>query len=244
MSRRNLTRELAELRQLVLSMSDVVKQQFADATAALLTGDLDLAESVVERDDAVDRLELKIDQQCERILALYQPVAVDLRFLIVVVKINTDLERMGDHCRNLARNVKHVRDAPSVVEHTVLGELADACENILTEARRSFLERDETLAQEVPAFDDRVNALHHENFDRLVQFCKTHPERAEPVAHLITASKAIERIADHAKSIAKSVVFLIEGDDLRHASVQAEGASGSEQAPSFGEGSSGDGASM
>ncbi len=228
MSRRNLTRELAELRQLLLTMSDIVKEQFADASKALLTGDIDLAESIIERDNEVDRLELEIDQQCERILALYQPVAIDLRFLIVVVKINTDLERMGDHCRNLARNVKHVRNAPSVIEHTELEALAEACGNILSEARRSFLERDNTLAQEVPAFDDRVNELHRENFERLVAFCKAHPEHAEPAAHLITASKAIERIGDHAKSIAKSVVFLIEGEDLRHASVQEEQASGSE----------------
>ncbi|PEN06305.1 phosphate transport system regulatory protein PhoU [Longimonas halophila] len=225
MSRQNLTRELAELRHLLLSMADIVKEQFGDAVHALLTDDLELAEAVVERDNEVDRLELEIDQQCERILALYQPVAVDLRFLIVVVKINTDLERMGDHCRNLARNVEHVRSAPSVIEHTKLKELAEACSNILAEAQRSFLERDETLAQEVPTFDERVNALHRENFNQLVQFCKSHPEHAEPAAHLITASKAIERIGDHAKSIAKSVVFLIEGEDLRHASVQAQDAS-------------------
>lgn len=226
MSRRNLTRELAELRQLLLSMSDIVEEQFADAAKALLTGDLDLADAVIERDDEVDRLELEIDQQCERILALYQPVAVDLRFLIVVVKINTDLERMGDHCRNLARNVKYVRTAPAIIEHTTLSELAEACGNILSEARRSFLERDHTLAQEVPTFDERVNTLHRQNFERLVAFCKEHPEHAEPAAHLITASKAIERIGDHAKSIAKCVVFLIEGEDLRHASVQEQDASG------------------
>ena len=241
MSRRTLTRELAELRQLLLSMSDIVKQQFADATEALLTGNQDLADSVIERDNEVDRLELEIDQQCERLLALYQPVAVDLRFLIVVVKINTDLERMGDHCRNLARNVKYVRGAPSVVEHTTLDALADACSNILTEAQRSFLERDETLAQEVPTFDDRVNKLHRENFNRLVQFCESHPEHAEPAAHLITASKAIERIGDHAKSIAKSVVFLIEGEDMRHASLQAEQAEEASAPPQ--DPSSGDGAS-
>lgn len=226
MSRRNLTRELAELRQLLLSMSDIVKEQFDDAVEALLTGNMELAEAVIERDNEVDRLELDIDEQCERILALYQPVAVDLRFLIVVVKINTDLERMGDHCRNLARNVKHVRDAPLVMEHTTLPELAKACGNILSEAQRSFLERDHTLAQEVPTFDDRVNELHRQNFNRLVAFCKEHPEHAEPAAHLITASKAIERIGDHAKSIAKCVVFLIEGEDLRHASMQEQDASG------------------
>lgn len=222
MSRQTLTRELAELRQMLLSMADIVKEQFGDAVDALLTGDEALAESVIERDNEVDRLELEIDRQCERLLALYQPVAVDLRFLIVVVKINTDLERMGDHCRNLARNVEHVRNAPAVVEHAQLAELSDACRNILGEAQRSFLERDESLAQEVPDFDERVNTLHRENFDRLVAFCQSHPEHAEPVAHLITASKAIERIGDHAKSIAKNVVFLIEGKDLRHASLQAE----------------------
>ena len=223
MSRRNLTRELAELRHLLLTMSDIVTEQFSDSVDALLECDLKKADAVIERDNEVDSLELKIDQQCERILALYQPVAIDLRLLIVVVKVNTDLERMGDHCRNLARNVKHVKDTPEVLEHTRLRELSEACRDILAEARRSFLERDHTLAQEVPSFDERVNKLHRENFERLVEFCRTHPEKAEPAAHLITASKAIERIGDHAKNIAKCVVFLIEGEDVRHASLQEAG---------------------
>lgn len=222
MSRRNLTRELAELRHLLLTMSDIVAEQFTDATEALLSRDIEKANAVIERDNEIDSLELQIDRQCERILALYQPVAIDLRLIIVVVKINTDLERMGDHCRNLARNVKHVEDVPEVIEHTRLRELSEACNDMLVEARRSFLERDHSLAEQVPTFDERINALHQENFDRLVDFCRSHPKKAEPAAYLITASKAIERIGDHAKNIAKCVIFLIEGEDVRHASLQEE----------------------
>lgn len=221
MSRLNLTRELAELRHLLLTMSDIVAEQFTDSVEALLNGDREAAQAVIARDDEVDALELKIDRQCERILALYQPVAIDLRLLIVVVKINTDLERMGDHCRNLARNTDHVYDAPEVIEHTKFEALAEACNTMLTEARRSFLERDPTLAQQVPSFDERVNELHHENFQMLVDYCKTHPEQADPAAHLIAASKAIERVGDHAKNIAKCVIFMLEGEDVRHAAVRA-----------------------
>jgi phosphate uptake regulator, PhoU len=112
-NRSSLDQELASLRGLIADMANRVDEQFANAMNALLQGDVDLAEEVVAGDDAVDALELRIDEQCERILALHSPVAVDLRMLIMAVKINTDFERIGDHCRNLSRNARYLVDAPA-----------------------------------------------------------------------------------------------------------------------------------
>lgn len=219
-SSHSLLRQIKKLRDLLLEMTDLVDEQFAHAVDALLNRDLELAEEVVARDDEVDALELDIDEQCERILALYQPVAVDLRMLIVAVKINTDLERMGDHCKNMARNTKYVQHAPEALACTRLREMADTSRQMLHKVQDAFLNRDRVLARRVLAMDQQVDRLHEENFYALVDHAKEHPDQAEPVAHLITASKALERISDHAKNIAEGVVFLIEGVDIRHRSAQ------------------------
>lgn len=221
-----LAREIAELRSRLLKMATIVAEQFSDAVDALLDHDVEMAERVVERDREVDALELEVDKYCERILARHQPVATDLRTLLTVEKINTDLERIGDHCRNLARNTEHVTEAPGVLEILKLREMSKTARRMLDEAKQAFLDQDAELARSIPDLDDEVDRLHHENFRALVEYIQKHPEHAEVAAHLITASKAVERISDHSTNIAKGVVFLIEGEDIRHASVQAEQAEG------------------
>ena len=215
-NRASLDQELASLRGLIADMANRVDEQFADAMNALLQGDEALAETVAERDDQVDALELRIDEQCERILALHAPVAVDLRMLIMAVKINTDFERIGDHCRNLARNARYLVDAHELVETTRIPKMADMSRTMLREAEIAFLENDRLRARKVIARDLQVNRLYGETMDALVERCTAEPERAEQIAHLLTASKALERISDHAKNIAQSIVFLIEGRDIRH----------------------------
>lgn len=217
-----LTRELAELRSRLLDMATIVAEQFTDAVEALLTHDVEMAERVVERDREVDRLELEVDKYCERIMARHQPVATDLRTLLTVEKINTDLERIGDHCRNVARNTKHVTEAPEILDSLRLREMTKTARRMLDDAKQAFLNQDAELARRIPDLDDEVDRLHHENFRALVDYIQKHPEHAEVAAHLITASKAVERISDHSTNIAQGVVFLIEGVDIRHASVQED----------------------
>lgn len=217
-----LTREIAELRSRLLDMATIVAEQFTDAVEALMDHDIERAEQVVARDREVDALELEVDHYCERIMARHQPVATDLRTLLTVEKINTDLERIGDHCRNLARNTEYVTEAPGVLESIQLREMASTARRMLDEAKQAFLDQDAGLARRIPDLDDEVDRLHHENFRALVDYIRKNPEHAEVAAHLITASKALERISDHATNIAKGVVFLIEGVDIRHASVQED----------------------
>lgn len=221
-----LTREIAELRSRLLDMATIVAEQFTDAVDALLSHDVTAAERVMQRDREVDALELEVDKYCERILARHQPVATDLRTLLTVEKINTDLERIGDHCRNLARNAEHVTEAPGVLDAVQLRAMSHTARRMLDEAKQAFLDQDADLARSIPDLDDEVDRLHHDNFRALVGYLQNHPAHAEVAAHLITASKAIERISDHSTNIAKGVVFLIEGVDLRHTSVQEEIAAG------------------
>lgn len=215
-----LTREIAELRSRLLDMATIVAEQFTDAVEALMDHDIERAEQVMDRDREVDALELEVDHYCERIMARHQPVATDLRMLLTVEKINTDLERIGDHCRNLARNTEYVTEAPDVLDSIQLREMASTARRMLDEAKQAFLDQDAALARRIPDLDDEVDRLHHENFRNLVDYIRKNPEHAEVAAHLITASKAMERISDHSTNIAKSVVFLIEGVDIRHASIQ------------------------
>lgn len=215
-NRSSLDQELASLRGLIADMANRVDEQFADAMNALLQGDVELADQVVDGDDAIDALELRIDKQCERILALHAPVAVDLRMLIMAVKINTDLERIGDHCRNLSRNAGHLADAPGLLAETRLPKMADMARTMLREAEIAFLENDRLKARKVIARDLQVNRLHDETFDALVGMCEASHEHSEVIAHLLTVSKSLERISDHAKNIAQGVVFMVEGRDLRH----------------------------
>ncbi len=201
-------------------MTDLVDRQFARAVRALLTRDVALAEEVAAADAEVDALELKIDDLCERLLARHRPVASDLRLIITAVKVNTDLERIGDHCKNIARNTSHVEHAPEALACARFEEMVEASRTMLREVQEAFVRRDRELARQVIAHDERVNRLNRKNFEALVQFCRDHPEQADTAARLIAASKALERISDHTKNIAESVVFLIEGKDIRHGAVQ------------------------
>lgn len=213
---RHLDDDLRTLRDRVFRMADLVDEQLGDALDALLRQDEALGARVFRRDDEVDALELEIDKLCERILALHQPVAAELRAIITAVKVNTDLERIGDHCKNIAKNVPRVAQATAAIEATQLQEMGDLARAMLRDVQEAYARGDRSLAQRIVAQDDRVDHLHRRNFDALVAYGRAHPEDLEAAAHLLTVSKAFERISDHATNIAQSVVFLIEGTDIRH----------------------------
>ncbi len=213
---RPIDEALETLRGLLVRMSELVADQFTEAVDALVRCDTALAEAVRRRDDEVDRMELEVDRVAERLLALYQPVAGELRTLIIAVKVNTDLERIGDHAKNIAKEVPFVVKSPGAIKATYLPEMADAVRQMLHEAHESFRERDRALASRVMAYDREVDRLHKANVEGLTQHVKTNPDDFEAAAHLFTASKSMERIADHAKNVARGVVFIMEGEDLRH----------------------------
>lgn len=216
-NRSPIDRELVVLRNLILEMAHRVDEQVAHAINALLEGDEAQVAGVITRDKRIDAMELRIDQQCERVLALHAPVAVDLRTIIMAVKINTDFERIGDHCCSLARHATYVEAAPHLLGHTHLSEMGDMARCMLREAEAAFLDRDRLQARKVIARDLQVNRLHADTRAQLLDVCQNAAsDDAWAAAQLLTASKALERVSDHAKNIAKNIVFMIEGTDIRH----------------------------
>lgn len=217
---RHLDEELATLRRMLIEMSEVVDEQVAGAIDAVSNCDLELARRVRERDDEVDALELKVDRQCERILALFTPVAVDLRLIIAAVKVNTDLERIGDHAKNLAKKTQHLERCTDLIGKTKIRETADEARKVLHEAQDAFLKQDRVLAREVLAHDERVDRLHDESLESIANLFSEFPDRTKELVHLVNMSKSVERIADHATNIAELVIFLVDGIDIRHGNVQ------------------------
>ncbi len=219
---RLLDDDLKRLRSLLLQMTDTVDAQFALAVQALLDRNVEQADRVIRGDRKVDALEIEIDDLCERVLARQQPVAGDLRLLITAVKITTDIERIGDHCKSLAQNVADIQYAPDLLQDTQFTDMVDESRWMLRQAQDAFQKEDALLARKVIARDRHVNRIHGDNFDALVAAIAEHPEHVEAGAHMIAANKAIERIGDHVKNVAESIVFLIEGEDIRHRGLKHE----------------------
>ena len=221
---RPLDDKIDELRRLQEAMLQRVTGQFEEAALALLERDTERAEKVRQSDDEIDALELRIDNLCERILALHTPVAVDLRLILTAVKINTDLERIGDHAKNLAKSTAPLADWEAFLEQADLRDLARTVRDILTGACEAFLEEDPDRARAVIERDEEANQLYNNIFDTTARLSREHPEGSEALIYLVTAAKALERIGDHAKNIAESTVFLEEGKDIRHGGLDEEAA--------------------
>lgn len=221
-TKRHLDEELTVIRSLLEEMSNIVDEQLTAAINATVNCDEALARQVRMRDDEVDDLELKIDHECERLLALYTPVAADLRFVIALVKVNTDLERIGDQAKNIAKSVLHLAHCRETVRGLRIEELADLARSILRDTQDALLRRDLALARQVLVKDRDIDTLYKQLFHDIVQQASRHPERSAEFAYLIGMIKSIERVADHAKNIAEQVVFLVEGVDIRHRRARAE----------------------
>lgn len=214
--KRFLDREVDELRNTLIGMSRRVGEQVRHATKALRSGDLDLAKQVRRDDDLIDALELQVDSKCERILALYHPVATDLRILFSAIKINNDLERIGDYAKNIAKTVPDISGHQDVVDLIRVQEMADISCGILDRAREAYERQDRNLARQLFERDRWLGNVYRDAFDFLIHQCGLHPEKGSALFQLVMAVKAYERIADHAVNIAENVVFIVEGTDVRH----------------------------
>jgi phosphate transport system protein len=211
-----MERELGLLGQGIVHMGGLVEQAVGAASAALTQRRADLARTVIEAYDEIDRAELDVDEECLRLLALHHPVAGDLRFITAVMKINNDLERIGDLGANLAARAVHLSardplDAPVQFERmteTVCGMLHDSLE--------ALVRRDADLARDVIRRDVQVNAIHRAQFAALLECMQADPGAVERAMDLVSASRQLERIADQTKNIAEDVVFLVEAKVLRH----------------------------
>jgi len=219
---RPLDDRLDELEDLLDQAFDLVNDQYTDAVNAMLEQDVEAARRVRQRDDEVDRLELLIDDCCERILALHTPVAVDLRRIMMAVKVNTDLERIGDHAKNIAKETRRLASWDGLQEQSGIFALAETVRGEIKGVRTAYRERDPNQARGVIKSDDDANDEYRANIATMIELSQNNPDDAEALVHLISMNKALERIGDHAKNIAESLVFWVEGKEMRHQDLEED----------------------
>ncbi|HWP81135.1 MAG TPA: phosphate signaling complex protein PhoU [Bacteroidota bacterium] len=217
---RHFELELDQLRTMLIRMGSLVEEQIELSVKAILESNPSIAQIVIERDRKVDEFDNEIDKQCMRVFALTQPVAIDLRLLMAALKINSDLERIGDIAVNLAERVEPLSAYGNFVKSTSLGPMAAAAREMVKQAIDAFVNSDVELAKKVLQSDDRVDTMDREMFALMLKTMKEDPKVIEPAAHVMILSRHIERLADHATNIAEDVVFLVNAKIIKH---QAEG---------------------
>ncbi len=220
--RRHLQVELEKLKKRILFLGTMAEESVRKAIKALKTRDLDLAQKVIEGDREIDEMEVEIEEECLKILALHQPVAVDLRFITAVIKINNDLERVGDMAVNIAERVMVVAKRPSVSLAFDFDLMAERVEAMLKMSLDSLVNLDVDLAYKVGLMDDEVDRLNREGYDQIKSALKKEPERANYLINLLLVYRHLERIADHATNIAEEVIYMIEGKIHRHKGLSLE----------------------
>ncbi len=213
---KHLQRDLAELKQKLLSVGRLVETATDKAILALVDRRPKLAQEVIEGDDVIDRLEVELEEDCLKVLALHQPVAVDLRFLVVVLKVNNDLERMGDLATSIAGRARYLAEHEPL--HAPLGfpEMAGTVRQMVRQSLDALVEINTDLARQVLEQDDSVDQAHRRMFKFLQEQMKTAPATVDRAVHLMSSSRNLERIADLATNIAEDVVFMAEGEVIRH----------------------------
>jgi len=212
----HLIREITGLKKLVLALSALVEENVRQAVRAVSRRDPTLAQAVIDGDNVVDQQEVAIEEECLKILALHQPVAHDLRFLVAILKLNHTLERIGDLAVNIAKRAKFLAAQPRLDVPIDFTNIAEKAQAMLHKSLDALINMDLNLAREVGVADDEVDALNRETYARVKDLLRERPDEIETLITLLNVSRHLERIADHASSIAEDVVYLIEGKIIRH----------------------------
>ncbi len=207
---------LEGLRVNLIKMGSLVDEQLDLAFRALHDRDLQATTKVYETEKKVNDFDNLLDQQVDEIMALEQPVAADLRLVVSAIKMNHELERIGDVAVNIAQRVEPLRDFPELVRKTAILEMGDVARRMVHDSIDSFIHADAELARRICKQDDVVDEMNRQKFRFVIEEMKKDPAVVEPGAHLIVALKHIERIADHATNIAEDVVFLVDAKVIKH----------------------------
>ena len=213
---RHFQDELEQLKARLLEMGGLAEEQVRLAVKALVQRDRDLIAQVLTGDDPLNALHIEVDNRCFTLLALYQPMAVDLRAIVAAVKINTDLERVGDLAINIAEAAQRYVGHPPVKKLIDIPRMANIAQSMLRDALDAFVRRDTTLAQNVLNQDDGLDALKTQIFRELLTYMLADPSTIEPALDLILVSRHLERIGDHATNVAEDVIFMVSARDVRH----------------------------
>jgi len=209
-------RELSDLKENLLTMGGMVEKAIKRAITALGERNDELAAAVIAKDDEVDNQELKIDELCLKILALRQPAARDLRFITTAIKVNYDLERIGDMAVNICERVQELNAETQLKPYVDLPRMAELVQQMLTQSLSAFVNANPDLAWQVIRHDEDVDRLHNQIFRDLLDFMTRDFSTVTRATRLLFISKYLERIADHAVNIAELVIFMAQGKIVRH----------------------------
>lgn len=214
----HLLRDLEHLKKEILAVGTLAESAVEQSVQALVERRRELAEAVLRGDRDLDRREVVVEDACLKVLALHQPVAADLRFVVTVLKVNNDLERVGDLAGNIAGRVLSLAEGPDVPVPDEIKRMADAVTTMLHRCLDALVRQDTALARAVLHEDESVDALHKSIFGILERRMAEHPARISTEVQLLSVSRYLERIADLATNIAEDVVFLVDGEVVRHRS--------------------------
>jgi len=214
----HLHREVERLKKKVLSLSAMTEESVLRAVQAVEERDADLASRVVQNDYAIDQAEVEVEEECLKILALYQPVAIDLRFIIAVLKINSDLERIADLAVNIAERAEFLAARPPIELDFDMPRMVGMVKAMLRKSLDSLVNTDAALAREVLESDDEVDESLKAFYGLFCQRVGEHPETAETLLSLLTCTRSLERIADYTTNIAEDVIYMTKGEIIRHQS--------------------------
>jgi phosphate transport system protein len=218
---RHFQEELEQLKTRLLEMGGLAEDRVRAAVDGLVRRDADVVARVLDGDGPINQLHIEIDKRCFKLLALHQPMAVDLRAIVSAVKINTDLERVGDLAVNISEAVRRYMRNPPVKELIDIPRMAAIAQSMLRDALDAYVRRDTALAQAVLNEDDALDSLKTQVFRELLTYMLQDPSTIEPALDLILISRHLERIGDHATNVAEDVIFMVLAKDVRHHSGEA-----------------------
>lgn len=213
---KHLQNDLELLKKEIMNMACMAEQATNKALIALQEYRKDLAEEVIRNDEKMDQKEIQIEEECLKVLALHQPVASDLRFVITLIKVNNDLERIGDLAVNIAERALHIAEYDPLHIHLEFPGMTNAVRLMLKQSLDALSTGDTTLAREVLTMDDQVDDANSRIFETLQNFMRKHPDAIEHAQNLLSASRQLERIGDLATNISEDVVYMVEGEIIRH----------------------------
>lgn len=212
----HLEQELESIKKKILEMADMAVESINTSVDSLKKLDAVLAKSVIDNDELLDRMEMEIDEECVRILVTRQPAATHLRLVLAILKMNTDIERIGDFASIIARQTLAFDGKPHMKPLVDIPRMASIAVDMINDAMRSMTTMDSALARKVIEKDEEIDDLNDQIYRELFSFMAENPRNISPSLGLITVAKAIERVGDHVKNIAERIIYFIDGIDVRH----------------------------
>lgn len=212
-----LDHEIDKLKKHILSLAAYVEEAVVKSVDAINSRDADLGQSVVDFDEYIDAVEVEVEEECLKLLALHQPVTQDLRFIVACIRLNSDLERIGDLAVNIAERAVYLASVAEPSEKPLdVGAMARLVRSMLSGALDALVNLDTARARKVCAMDDDADSMHRDTFVRVEEAVRRHPSEFATMTHYLSVSRYLERIADHATNIAEDVIYMVEGDIVRH----------------------------